>query len=439
MTTSTWNETNWKGRFFTLWGGQAFSLFGSQLVQFALIWWLTQKTGSATILATASLVGFIPQVVLGPIVGTLVDRWNRRMVMILADSAIAVATLVLVYLFSINAVEVWTIYVLLFIRALGSGFHYPAMTASTSLMVPKEQLTRVQGLNQMLQGALGIVSAPLGALLIEVMSTQNVLLIDVATALIAVTPLLFIAIPEPNRMNGKSAVGKPAEKPSFWQDFKAGFAYVWAWPGLVMILLLAMLINFLLNPAGALMPLLVKEHFGGGALQLGWLESSFGVGMLVGGLVLGAWGGFKKRILTSMVGLIGLGLFFATLGILPSNFFTLALFASFAASFMTPIVNGPVMAIIQASVAPEMQGRVFTLIGSMASAMAPVGLIIAGPVADTFGVQAWYLVGGITCALVGVVGFFIPAVMNIENNQKLTTETSASESALEKPTTVPVL
>lgn len=415
---STWNEKNWKSRFFTIWGGQAFSLFGSHLVQFALVWWLTQKTGSATVLATASLVGFLPQVVLGPIVGTLVDRSKRRWIMVGADSLIALATLGLVYLFAIEAIEVWMIYVLLFVRALGGGFHHPAMTASTSLMVPKDQLTRIQGLNQMLMGAMAIISAPLGALLLEVTTTQNVLMIDVFTALIAVTPLLFIAIPEPARTNGNAVAGKAETKPSFWDDFKAGFAYVWAWPGLVMILLLAMLINFLLNPAGSLMPLLVKDHFGGGALQLGWMESAFGVGMLIGGLVLGAWGGFKKRIITSMTGLIGLGLFFATMGMLPSNFFTLALVASFLAAFMNPIVNGPIMAIIQATVAPEMQGRVFTLIGSLASAMAPLGLLIAGPVADALGVQSWYVIGGITCALVGVSGFFIPVVMNIEENRK---------------------
>ncbi len=430
---STWNEKNWKGRFFTIWSGQAFSLFGSHLVQFALVWWLTQKTGSATVLATASLVGFLPQVVLGPIVGTLVDRSKRRWIMIGADSLIALATLGLVYLFAIDAVEIWMIYVLLFFRSLGGGFHHPAMTASTSLMVPKEQLTRIQGLNQMLQGAMAIISAPLGALLIEVMSTQAVLMIDVVTASIAVLPLLFIAIPEPVRTNGNTATGKPAAQPSFWEDFRAGFAYVWAWPGLVMILLLAMLINFLLNPAGALMPLLVKNHFGGGAIQLGWMESSFGVGMLIGGLVLGAWGGFKKRIITSMVGLIGLGLFFATMGLLPSEFFKLALVASFLAAFMNPIVNGPIMAIIQATVAPEMQGRVFTLIGSLASAMAPLGLIIAGPVADALGVQSWYIIGGITCAVIGVVGFFIPVVMNIEENRKGTEDETVKEPSAAIP------
>ena len=162
--------------FFTIWIGQVFSLLGSQLVQFALIWWLTQQTGSATVLALASIVGLVPQVVLGPFVGPLIDRWSRKWTMILADAAVALSTVVLVYLFWAGTVEVWHIYVILFIRALGGAFHWPAMTASVSLMVPQEHLTRVQGLNQILNGGLRIASAPLGALLISLFPMENVLI-----------------------------------------------------------------------------------------------------------------------------------------------------------------------------------------------------------------------------------------------------------------------
>lgn len=164
---------SWKVPFFTIWGGQALSLLGSQLVQFALIWYLTVQTGSATVLATASLVGLIPHVVLGPIVGTLVDRWNRRMIMILADSMIALATVGLVVLFALDYVAIWHIYVLMFIRSVAGGFHGNSMTASTSLMVPKEHLTRIQGINQILTGGLNVVAAPLGALLLEILPIQG--------------------------------------------------------------------------------------------------------------------------------------------------------------------------------------------------------------------------------------------------------------------------
>ena len=167
------SETQSLKPFIILWSGQAASLFGSQLVQFALIWWLTTTTGSATILAFASLMGLLPQVLLGPFVGVLVDRWNRRMTMLLADALVAAATLGLALLFWAGSVQIWHVFVILFIRALGGAFHWPAIQSSTSLMIPKEFLTRVQGFNQMLQGGLNIASAPLGALLLGFFSTAR--------------------------------------------------------------------------------------------------------------------------------------------------------------------------------------------------------------------------------------------------------------------------
>ena len=175
----------WAPRFFTIWTGQAFSLLGSQLVSFAVIWWLTQKTGSATVLATASLVGLLPQVILGPLTGALVDRWSRRLTMMIADGLIALATVILAVLFALGHVQIWQVYALLFVRSVCGGFHWPAMQASTSLMVPKEHLARIQGLNQMLQGGMNIASAPLGALLLAWLPMEGVLAIDVFTAMLA--------------------------------------------------------------------------------------------------------------------------------------------------------------------------------------------------------------------------------------------------------------
>ena len=187
----------WAARFFTVWSGQALSLFGSALVQFALIWWLTQKSGSATVLAIATLVGMLPQIVIGPFAGALVDRWNRRVIMIIADGTIAAFSLLLAYLFAAGIVQIWHIYAVMASVRWEAAFHFPAMAASTPLMVPKEQLTRINGLNQALQGINGLVAPPVGALLLSFLPTQGILLIDVGTALLAILPLLFISIPQP--------------------------------------------------------------------------------------------------------------------------------------------------------------------------------------------------------------------------------------------------
>ncbi|MGB2894683.1 MAG: MFS transporter [Anaerolineales bacterium] len=405
----------WKTHFFTIWGGQALSILGSQLVQFALIWHLTVKTGSATVLATASLVGMLPHVILGPLVGTLVDRRNRRLIMLFADSIIALATIVLALLFALDAAALWHIYVVMFIRSMAGGFHGNAMSASTSLMVPVEQLTRVQGINQMLNGGLNVLSAPLGALLLKMLPIQGILVIDVATALIALLPLLMIRIPQPDRVERGALENQ--EQATIWQDFKAGLHYMLAWPGLLIIGLMAIIIMFVFAPALSLLPLLVKDYFGGGAIQLGWVESAIGIGVIAGGSLLGVWGGFKRKILTSMIGLLGLGTGTLILGLAPSSAMPLAVGGALLMGMMNPMINGPMFAIIQSAVEPEMQARIFSLFTSVGGGMVPFGLLIAGPVADQIGIQSWFLLGGSVCLLMGVTGLFIPAVMKIEENR----------------------
>jgi len=398
----------WKATFFTIWSGQALSILGSQLVQFALIWYLTVQTGSATVLATASLVGMLPNVVLGPFIGTLVDRWNRRRIMLLADSIVALATLLLVALFALDVVEVWHIFAVLFIRSLASTFHGNAMSASTSLMVPVEQLTRIQGLNQLLNGGLNVVAAPLGALLLGMLPMQGILSIDVITALFAILPLAFIHVPQPER----NAVD--TEKTTVWTDFKAGLRYMIGWPGLLIIGLMTVGINFTIIPAFSLLPLMVKDYFGGSAIHLSWVESAMGGGMIVGGALLGFWGGFSRRILTSLVGLMGMGAGTLILALAPSSAIFLAVGGALLVGFMTPITMGPFFAVIQSTVEPDMQARVFSLLSSVGTGIAPLGLMIAGPVSDRVGIQAWFLLGGILCIFMAVTGLFIPAVMNLE-------------------------
>jgi DHA3 family macrolide efflux protein-like MFS transporter len=412
----------WAAKFFTIWSGQAFSLIGSALVQFALVWWLTQKTGSATILATATLAALLPQIVLGPFAGALVDRWNRRIIMIVADSSIAAATGVLIFLFATGRVQVWQVYIILFLRSLGGAFHSPAMTSSTSLMIPNKHLARVAGMNQTLQGVISIFAPPLGALLLGLMPTEWVLAVDIGTAALAVIPLFFFSIPQPPRQVAQA--NGTAQKTSYWHDLKEGFQYVVKWPGLLGVILLAMLLNFLLSPASSLLPLLVRQEFHGGAQQLGWVESVFGVGVILGGLALSAWGGFKRRIVTSFCGIVGIGIGVILSGLAPADLFWLLLAANFVLGFAQVFANGPIMAIFQSAITPDVQGRVFSLIGAGATAMMPLSLLIAGPVSDWLGVRVWYIFGGTICILTTVATLFIPAIMNIEQNRQPTPPSS---------------
>lgn len=417
----------WKQRFFTLWTGQAVSLLGSQLVQFALIWYLTVRTESATVLATASLVGLLPQVLIGPLAGSLVDRWDRRRTMALADSAVAAATLVLAVMFALGEPQIWQIYALMLIRSVAGAFHGNAMAASTSLMVPVEHMTRIQGVNQMLNGGLNVISAPLGALLYEALSLQWILAMDVVSAVFAIAPLFFFEVPQPDRTESESLAG---EASTVWQDLVTGFRYTISWRGLLYISLMAALLNFLLNPAFSLLPLLVKGHLSGDALQLGAIEAAAGLGTIIGGVVLGVWGGFKRRIFTSMLGILGIGVGTVVVGLVPSDGYVIALAAFFAIGLSLPIANGALMAILQVSVAPDMQGRVFSLLGSVASGMSPIGLALAGPLADRIGIQTWFLAAGAACLSMALFGAANLTVRTVEEQGKRKMDQALSEMPL---------
>ena len=417
---------HWAARFFTIWSGQAFSLFGSALVQFSLVWYLTRQTGSAMVLATATLLALLPQIILGPFAGALVDRWNRRIIMMVADGGIAIATIVLIYLFATDQVQVWHIYLIMMIRSLGGAFHFPAMQASTSLMVPEKHLTRISGANQTLNGAINIIAPPTGALLLEILPMQGVLSIDIATALLAILPLVFISIPQPVRTEESTETGEA--QGGFLQDMRAGLRYVVAWPGLLAILVMATIINFLLTPTGVLMPLLVTEHFGLGALEFGLMDSAWGFGVIIGGLTLSAWGGFKRKVATSMMGIIGIGLGVSIVGMAPANMYWLAVTGMAFSGLMNPITDGPLFALVQSNVKPEMQGRVMSLVASAATAMTPLSLMVAGPVSDSIGIRTWFLFGGLLCLLMGIGAFFVPAIMNVEMNNQEGQLSKGSES-----------
>ena len=403
---------NWKFRFFTIWFGQAFSIFGSHLVGFAFVWYLTEKTGSATVLAIGSLVQVIPGVVISPIAGALVDRWNRKAVLAVFDSITALFTLLLALMFIFDSAQIWHIYLVMFVRAACGQFQWAAMTASTTLMVPKKHLSRVAGANQTLQGFMNIIGPALGAFFIAMMPMQGILFIDVSTAALAVIPLLFFAIPQPVR-NGTKASPKALGKTSLFQDLAEGWNYVTGWPGLMAIIFLAMLVNFLINPAFSLLPLVVSQHFGKGAYELGFINSAYGAGVIVGGLILSAWGGFKNRILTSLVALTISGAALLSVGLAPSNMYILGVVGIGIFGFLNPMVNGPLFAVMQAKVEPEIQGRVFSLLTAGAGLASPLGLAIAGPVSDATNNQLWFVVGGILTIVAGLGSFFVPDIVAI--------------------------
>lgn len=395
--------------------GQIVSLVGSALVQFALVWYVTKQTGSAAVLATATTAALLPNILLGPFVGALVDRWNRKLVMIFADLVVALATVVLAMLFATGAIQIWHIVAILLTRSAAGVFQGPARIAATTLMVPKEHLSRLGGINQAVDGMITVFSPALGALLLELLPMQGVLAVDIITAAIAIALLIFfVRVPQPKN---KQKADKVTPR-SLMADVREGIRYIVTWPGLFLMIVMASLLNMFLAPGANLLPLHVTTFFGKGAQELAWLQAAMGIGGIVGGLLLGIWGGFRRRVWTVLMGILGIGAGMLIFGLIPANRYIISLIFMGMVGFMASISNGSFGPLLQTKVPPEVQGRVFMLLSSLTMAMMPIGLFLSAPIADHFGTQVSYIVGGSACLIIGLLGLMDKRVNTLDLQQE---------------------
>ena len=392
---------NWLRNYLPMGIGQIVSLVGSALVQFSLVWYVTKQTGSATVLASATTAALLPNILLGPFVGALVDRWNRKLVMIIADLVVALATAVLAVLFATGAIQIWHIIAILLTRSAAGVFQGPARTAATTLMVPQEHLSRLGGINQAVDGMINVFSPALGALLLELLPMQGVLAVDIITAAIAISLMIFfVRVPQPTT---KPKTDRITPK-SLMVDVRESVRYIITWPGLFLMILMASLLNMALAPGGNLLPLHVTTFFGKGAQELAWMQVAMGIGGIVGGLVLGVWGGFKRKVWTVLTGMIGIGAGMLLFGLIPANRYAFSLVCLVVVGGMASFANGSFGPLLQTKVPPEVQGRVFMLLSSLSLAMMPIGLFLSAPIADRFGTRVSYIVGGSLCLIIGLVG-----------------------------------
>jgi MFS transporter, DHA3 family, macrolide efflux protein len=377
----------WLPRFLIVWTGQSISFLGTAVVQFSLIWWLTQTTGSATILSIAALAGVLPQVLVGPFAGAVVDRFNRKRLMILADAIAALASLVIVLLASGGALQTWHVLAAMFVRSVMQAVHGPAMQASTSMLVPPQHLTRVGGLNQIVQGLNNIGAPVAGALLVGRLPIGTIVMIDVVSAAAAILGVALVVIPQPARESARRIA-------DVLEDFCIGLAYARGWKGLLVLFGVAALVNSIIAPAVSLMALLVSRYFRGTPDDLAVIQIALGIGILGGGVLLSIWGGFRKRVHTSLAGLVLIGCSLLLIGLAPPTLFPLAVAGNFLAGIGIAMTNAPILSMLQAAIPAQMQGRVFGLLGSAALLPSPFTLAITGPTADQFGVSFWFAAAG---------------------------------------------
>jgi len=375
---------------------QTISLFGSLLVQHAIGWYITLTTQSGVMMTISIICGFLPIFFLSPFAGVWADRYSRKLLIALSDSMIAAATLILAILFSLGYDAVWLLFVISAIRGLGSAVQIPSVSAFLPQLVEEEQLTKVNAIYGSVQSFIALASPMLGGVLLTYTTIEKIFFIDVVTALIAVGILLmFLHVPVHAKAGRQQSSG-------YLEDLLAGIKYIREHDYVKKLFLFCAVFFILVAPVAFLTPLQVARSFGSDVWRLTAIEVTFSAGMMLGGLIMAAWGGFRNKIHTMVLACLIVGLATAALGIVP-NFWIYLLFMVLSGVVM-PFFNTPFTVLLQQRIEGDYLGRVFGVFGMISSSMMPLGMLIFGPVSDFIAIE-WLLIG--TGLLMFLQSFFL--------------------------------
>ena len=402
---------NWKRVFAIIWTGQFLSILTSSIVNFAIVLWLSLETGSAEVLAFATMAALLPQSVLGLFTGIFIDRWKRKRVMIMAGSFIAFCTLILAVLFYFDLAKISHIYVLLALRSVGSAFHMPAMQASVPLLAPKSELMRIAGINQVIQSVCNIAGPALAGLFITMMKMTNILLLDVAGAAFACLSLCFVFIPDPSHEERNSEL-------HLWREAKEAIMEVRNQYGLSWLFLLSILATFVIMPVSVLFPLMTLNHFAGNAFQVSLVEVSWGGGALLAGALLGLKKYRWNEILLINGMYIALGLTFLFSGLLPVSGFIWFAVLTALGGVCGSLYFATFTTVIQSRIDPGVMGRVFSFYMSFSMLPSMIGLLSTGFLADSIGLGNTFIISGGFLCLIGIISFFIPSLISLKESFK---------------------
>lgn len=420
--------------FTIVWLGQIVSVLASMMTQFALTIWAFEKTGSATALGLVQVFFVTPFLLISPLAGALVDRKNRKMMMMVSDLGAGLATIGILVLQAFGVLEVWHLYLAAVVNGLGNTFQWPAYSAAISTMLPKEQYGRANGMMSLIEAGPGVIAPLIAGALLPLIGLTGILFIDVATFLLAIGALLIVYIPQPERtQEGVQAQG------SVWQEAVYGFRYIFERPGLLGLLTVFLIGNLFSNIQFTLLAPMVLSRTGNDSVILGSVQSAGAIGGVVGGVLMSLWGGFKRRIHGVLLGWILASLALAFLGI--GRDLSLWIPSMLIGALFFPLINSSSQSIWQAKVAPDLQGRVFSSRRLIAWVTTPIAPIIAGTLADyvmepamrtvnpfsqTFsglvgtgpgaGMGFLTVVCCLACVLVGIGGYFSPSIRTLEDS-----------------------
>ena len=393
-------DSSWKKMVATFLVGQTITTFGSYLVQYAIMWHLTLTTKSGLVLALAAVFGFLPQAIVSVFAGVWADRVNRKTMIIISDSAIALATLGLALLMLSGVGDLWLIFLVMAVRSVGAGVQMPAISALLPQIVPSEQLMRINGINSSIQSALGLLAPVVAAAVYATMSLVAILFIDVATAIIGLSLLALIAVPSLERVTS-------GDKPSYFADLKDGINYVFTHDLVRWVMAIFGIVFLLIVAPSNLSPLMVARNFGTEVWMLTVLEVAFGIGMAIGGALMAAFAAKLDRLKTIISTSVIFGVLATVMGFTTNLWLFYGLF--FIVGVVVPAFSTSAFTLLQETVEPERQGRVFGFVGIVMSVAMPLGMAILGPLADVVSVELLLIVTGVATVVIAAIAVLLPA------------------------------
>ncbi|MFI3313435.1 MAG: MFS transporter [Eubacteriales bacterium] len=401
--------SNWKHKILVIWMGQSVSLLTSSILQMAIIWYITATTGSALLLACATLAGFMPQALLGSFTGPLIDRVAKKRILIGADLGLACTSLVLAAVALTGDLPIWLIMVILVLRSLGTAFHEPAAHALTPLIVPKDNLAQYAGYSQAFDSICQLLSPSIALMLYGVWDLSWIMALDTIGAAFAITILLFIKFPK------EVFAPRPAEKISIIADTKLGLNYLKTQEGIIPLLILAMVYSMIYSPVGSLYPHMTMIYFGGSTVQSGIVEVLFSSGALLGSLVLGRVAGKLSKLkgMFCSIFLYGLGIFVC--GWLAPEGYEIFAVLSFFIGMTIPFYHGITRAIYQIAIPQEYLGRTFAISQSCKRLGMPVGLLCGSLFADSVGINYMYIIAGSLAVILSVFVIKLSSLKRFRN------------------------
>ncbi len=387
---------NWKKNSILFLTSQSISLIGSMLVQYAITWYITLETKSGIMMTISIISGFLPTFFISPFAGVWADRYNKKLLIILSDSIIAISTLILAILFLLGYDSIWLLFVTSAIRGAGSGIQTPAINSLLPSLVPSEKLMKVSGINGSIQSLIMLICPMISGALLSMASIEAIFFIDVITAAIAVIILLFFLHVQSQE---KEAIN---HKVSYFNDLSEGIKYIRSHDYIKKFFLFCSIFFLLASPVAFLTPLQVTRTFGDEVWRLTTIEITFSIGMMIGGIIMASWGGFKNRIHTMTLSCLVIGASTFALGVIPVFWLYAAIMG--VTGFVMPFFNTPSTVLLQENVEENYMGRVFGVLGMISSIMMPLGMVVFGPMSDIIKIE-WLLI--ITGVLMFIEAFFL--------------------------------